>query len=325
MKRCSTLILLAVLVSLACMGPAAAVLPKPDGNVTLPLSQGWYDNQLVWFICTTTNDIKTAQAQNLTLAGKLYSAIPAVAQPLYVVVNFQQGPVFSVVPPKVPASNAYTGLWQIYYIRWTTGIPRPIINDTVGDPKGIPIAGVTVTPTNIVVDYPILIVGQLSIAGPTYKIPQLVSFNAQSKTAVLPYFNAFNQDFITKAVSVVKTIITESSNKYIAPIIGANYAPGLGAMSAADSQNAWLLDPTTQISPPSQLPVLEQCASVLSWRNANQAYSPIVKGHLLVRLTASPSSIFNNPTTIQQLLTSGALSQTGTTTLNVQEINSLPK
>lgn len=320
MKRCSTFVLLAVFVALVCLSPAAAVLPKPDGNVTVPLSQGWFDNQLVWFICTTTNDIRTAQTQNLTLASKLSSAIPTVAKKLYVVLNFQQGPVFSIVP--TGSSNAYSGLWRIHYITWKPGVtPRPIINDTVGDPKGIPATGVKVKATSIVVDYPILVIGPLSLAGPTYTIPQLVSFNAFSKTAVLPFFNAFNQDFIHKNVVIVKTLITDSSNKTIAAIIGANFAHGLTNMSAANSQNAWLFDPTTQISPPGQLPILESSASVLSWRNANFDYSPIAKGHLLIRTGASPSSIINNPTTINFLIDEGALTEIGTTTLNVQEIN----
>lgn len=321
MRRYSTLIhviALAALLALACVSPSTAVVPRPDGFVTVPLSQGWFANQLVWFTCTTTNDIRTAQTQNLTLAPKLSSANLTAAPTIYIVKNFQQGPIFTAIPP----GGLYTGLWRVKYITWDPGFtPRPIINATLGDPRGIPVVGVTVTNlTDIVLDYPILIVGQLSIAGPTYKIPQLVSFNSFSKTAVLPFFNAFNQNFIHKNVTIVKTLITDSSNASIAPLIGANFAPLLATMDPLNSQNAWLLDPT-MMQPPGQLPVLESCASSLSWQNQNFAYSPIVKGHILIRLTATPSSIFNNPTTIEALIASGALAQTGTTTLNVQEIN----
>ena len=80
MRRYSTvihLIALAAMLALLCAGPSLAVVPKPDGNVTVPLSQGWAHNQLVWFVGTTTNDIRTAQTQNLILAGKLTNAFPA--------------------------------------------------------------------------------------------------------------------------------------------------------------------------------------------------------------------------------------------------------
>ncbi len=327
MERYSKFVFLAVLtvlVGIVCLSPAAAVLPNPDGFVDLPLSQGWYDDQLVWFTCTTTNDIKTAQAQNLTLASKLSSAIPTVAQPLYVVQNFQQGPVFSIVP--TGASNAYSGLWRVYYIKWNAGVtPRAITNDAVGDPKGIPASGVTVTPTNIVVDYPVLIVGPLSIAGPTYTIPQLVSFNAIKKTAMLPYFNAFTQNFITKKVEVVRNLITDCSEAPSAALAGANFAHGLAAMCPSNSQEGWLFDPFVQVNPPGQYPILESSPSVLSWRNANQAYSPIVKGHLLIRTGASPAAIINNATTVYKLIGTGVLTPSGTLTINAQQINPPPQ
>lgn len=322
MSRYSTYViaLAALLLALACASPTMAVLPKPDGFVTVDLAQGWFANQLVWYIGTNTNDIKFAQSGDMILAGKLRQALGATAPIIYIVTNFQQGPIFTAIPP----GGTYTGLWNVKFITWLPGFtPRPIINDT-GGPFGIPGAGVAVSnPTNIFLDYPILIVGPLSIAGPTYKIPQLQSFSAFSKTAVLPFFNVFNQDFIHKNVVVEPCLITESSNANIAPLIGANFAPQLGTMPLVGSMNAWLLDPTNplKLNPPSQLPVIEQSPNPFTWQNANQAYSPIVKGHLLKRLTATESSIFNNPTTINELIASGALQQTGTTTLNVQPFN----
>ena len=326
MRRYSTLlhvIALAALLAMICGSPSTAVVPKPDGFVTVKLAQGWYADQLAWYIGTTTNDIRFAQTGGLVLAPKLSSAIPTVARPIYIVQNFQQGPVFS----SSPTAPDYTPLWQVYYVKWTTVAPRPITNSSpasIVNPNGLPVTGATITPTNIVVDYPILILGPLGVAGPTYKIPQLAGFSAISKTAVLPFFNAFCQDFITKKVTVKPALITESSNANIAPMIGANYSPNLGLMGVADSMNAWLMNPIGQINPPSQLPVLESCPSAFSWQNTNRAYSPIVKGHLLNRVTADESSIFTNPTTVNQLITSGALLQSGTTTLNVQVFNPQP-
>lgn len=326
MRRYSTsicAIVLTALLVLALGSPSTAVVPKRDGTTTVYLAQGWFDDQLVWYIGTATNNIQFAQGGGMTLAPKLGSAIPAVARNMFVVQNFQQGPVFSA-SPDVPITQ-YTGLWRVIYVKWTTGIRRPITNtdpfNAITNPTGLPpVTDAAFQRTPIVVDYPVLILGPLGLAQPTYVIPQMVSWNRISKTAVLPYFNAFCQDFITKKVTVRRALITESSNANIAPLIGANYAPTLAAMSPADSMNAWLMNPIGAINPPGQLPVLESCPSALSWRNANFEYSPIVKGHLLVRLTATASSIFTNPTTVNQLIGSGALAQVGTTTLNVNLI-----
>lgn len=328
MKRYSTLVSLAVLVVLMGLmwaSPAAAVVPKPDGFVTVNLAQGWFADQLAWYTCTTSNNIQYAQAGGLVLAPKLISAIGNGAANMFVVKNFQQGPVFSASPSVL--ISGYSGLWRVIDVTWLPGVPRrPITNTapaTILNPTGLPsLAEANIVRTNIVLDCPILIIGTLGIAGPTYKIPQMVSFSAFSKTAVLPFFNAFCQDFIHKNVTVKPALITESSNAAIAPLIGANFAPAIALVGAADSMNAWLMDPTVQ-NPPSQLPVLESCPSAFSWQNTNFAYSPVVKGHLLRRLTAAESSIFNNPTTINALIASGALQQTGTTTLNVQVFNPL--
>lgn len=329
MNRYSIAFVLAVLMALLCVSHSTAVVPKPDGFTTVNLAQGWYADQLAWYIGTTTNDIRFAQTGGLTLAPKLLSAIPAVARNIYIVQNFQQGPVFSASPAVL--ASLYTGLWRVNYVKWTTATPRPITNSdpaSIANPTGLPVVGATITPTNVVLDFPILIIGGLGLAQPTYTIPQLQSFDKFSKTAVLPFFNAFCQDFITKRVTVRPALITESSNIAIAPLLGANFTPTLALMSAGDSMNAWLMNPILQTNPPSQLPVLESCPSDLSWRNANFAYSPICKGHLLFRTSPDPSpessSIFNNPTTVNQLITSGALAQVGTTTLNVQLIPKAP-
>lgn len=326
MRRYSTLIqviALAALLALICGSPSTAVVPKPDGYLAVNLAQGWYADQQAWYIGTATNDIRFAQTGGLVLTPKLSSAIPSFAPPIYIVQNFQQGPVFSATPTD-PIATGYTGLWRVYYVKWTTAPPRPITNssnESIANPTGLPVTGATITATNIVVDYPMLVLGPLGIAGPTYKIPQMVSFNAVSKTAVMPFFNVFCQDYITKKVSIKSVLATESSDRDVAALAGLNYARALRTMDDANSMGGWALDPFGAINPPAQLPILEYCPTASSWRNTNFNYSPIVKGHILVRVTASPSSIINNPTTVKQLLTSGALTQSGTTTLNIHVLN----
>ena len=301
MRRYSTgiyVFALAALLALALGSPSTAVLPKPDGPTTVNLAQGWFDDQLTWYIGTATNDIRFAQTGGMTLAPKLYSAIADGGAPaVYIVKNFQQGPVFSGSPSDITTS--YTGLWRVYYITWTTPrLARPITNsdpETLLNPYGIPTSGITNLPQPIVVDYPILIVGPLGMAWPalppTFKIPQLISFNAKAKTAVLPYFKAFCQNYINKKVSKVCALITEASDSNVARLLGANYTLLLETgVGIPDTQEAWLFYPFGT-SPPSQLPILQWCPTALSYRNSNVFYSPVMRGHLLTRTGASPSSI----------------------------------
>ncbi len=321
MKRCSILVLLAVMLAVVCLSPAGAVLPKPDGYTTVKLAQGWYADQLVWYIGTATNDIRFAQTGRLTLAPKLSSAALGGAPDIYIVTNFQQGPVFTIVP--TGASNAYSGLWRVSYITWTTGSRRPITNSIINDPHGIPSVGVSVVPTSIIVDYPVLIVGPLGYA-PTYKIRQLSGLNAYAKTATLPYFNAFFTNMITKRVCIVPCLITDSSNVYIAPMIGANFAHGLYSVDNANTMASWLFDFTAQVQPPGQLPILDQRPTALNACNRNYAYSPVARGRLVLRTGASPAAIINNPTTMGILLGTGALTlEPNASTLNIAPL-SLP-
>jgi hypothetical protein len=325
MKRCSTFVLLAVLLTLACLSPAAAVVPKPDGYTTVKMAQGWCDDQLVWYIGTATNDIRFAQTGGLTLAPKLLSATLGGAPDIYIVRNFSQGPIFTIVPTGL--SNAYSGLWRVSYITWDVGVERrPITNSdpaTILNPYGIPATGVTVVQTDIIVDYPILIVGPLGYV-PIYKIPQLSNLNAYAKTATLPYFNAFFTNMITKKVCTVPCLITDSSNVYIAPMIGANFAHGLYSVDSANTMASWLFDFLTQVQPPGQLPNMEQRPTALGAYNLNYAYSPVARGRLVLRTGASPAAIINNPTTMGVLLGTGALTlEPNASTLNIAPL-SLP-
>jgi len=321
-------IVLTAFLVLALGSPSTAVLPKPDGPpATVNLAQGWFKNQLTWYIGTATNNIQFAQGGGMTLASKLFSTIAdGAAQPVYIVKNFQQGPVFSGSPSD--PTTTYTGLWQVHYITWTTpSLARPITNVTVGDPHGIPTTGIRDDPMPIVVDYPILIVGPLGIAAPTFRIPQLISFNAKAKTADLPKFKAFCQDYITKRVFMVYALITEASDPNVAALIGANNALLLETdVSIHDTQEAWLFNPPgfpppSPPSPPSQLPILEWGPTELSWQNINSYYSPVMRSTLLIRtIGVSPSSIINNPVTVKMLIGTDKLTTLGLVALNVHVI-----
>lgn len=322
MRRCMIgryAIAVALLLALATTSPLNAAAPIPDGFTTVQLFQGVYNNTPAWYFATTTNDIRVAETQGLTLSPRLTLALNNVPL-VYIVTNFQQGPVFSASPTGGPID--YAGVWRVSYITWLPGTsPRPITNAlpaSVVNPGGIPTSGINQSLTGIVVDYPILILG--SLGNPAYKIPQLVSVDYGAKTAVLPFFNIYCTDFITKRVSVAKSVFTDAEYAPVAAAVKANFAPGLHVIPNSAAQITWLFTPYPfpgwAMNPPSQWPIAEQCPTALSAANTNPQYSPISNIYFLDRTGASPSAVFTNPTVVEMCVASGMLTQTPVTTVN---------
>ena len=322
MKRCVLvrhLFTLALFIAVVCASPSSASAPIPDGYTTLSLLQGWYNNTQAWYIATATNDIRFAQTQGLTLSPRLTLGLASVP-PVYIVTNFQQPPVFSASPTGGPVD--YAGLWRVNYITWLPGSsPRPITNalpESIANPRGIPTSGISQTVTNVVVDYPILILGQLG--APAYVIPQLRSVDYRSKTAVLPFFNVYCAAYVTKRPVVIQTLIIDAEYAEVAALLRANFAPGLHMFPNSAAQLTWLFTPYPvpgwMMNPPSQFPITEQCPTALSYANANTQYSPVTNIYFLTRTGASPSSIINNADTVKLLISDGRLIATPITTVN---------
>ena len=343
MKR--YLLLLSVLTILAlAMEPALAVFPKPDavpkynGTKTFKLNQGWFDDTVTWFIYTDTNNIRWASTPYLAISPKLLTLCPKLtsaleewpysdpdlaAREMIVVLNYNQGPVFSTRPTTPGADPPdypdYSGLWQITYITWLpTATKRPITNTddaSVGNPTGVPDATeVTEVESGIVVNCPIMAIGALG--GPwypaplgRYRIKQAKSYSAYGKTITLPYYLVYADNPITWRVSLVAVIITDSSDATQAALLGANEAPGLLHMPPDDTQAFWYQnDP----KPPFQYPVIEDAPTAFSWRNTNYGYSPIMDYIVLDRDYTPPDdmarwTIVTNDRYLQLLITGGRL------------------
>lgn len=131
MKRLIALLFLIATIAMLCAAPSWAVFPKADGTDVFALYQGYLNNDLVWFTAFETNDIRLATSALFAdfidtndlfekdayhypqFAPKLTSALEvdpcrglAAARPLYVVINHQQGPVFTTRP----GNDDYSGL-----------------------------------------------------------------------------------------------------------------------------------------------------------------------------------------------------------------------
>lgn len=296
MKRLGIVLLFLLIVPMLLSGCGLEKsAPPPSGYVTLPMGMGWYDDRPVWFICTTTSDIRLAQTQNLTLAPKLANLSSLSAPKLYMVMGFQQGPVFTTTPKaKMPL---YSGFWHVSMIQWLPGfMPRPITNDdpeSPGNPTGIPKTGVMVCNTNIVVDYPIMAIGQLGAPCVSrnvpceYRIPQARDINTYAKTVTLPVYAAYCTDCCTRRITIAQVLVTDAGNSTAAQVLGANYAPGLSllGLSSKAVQHAYHISATTKSpNPPSQLPILQACPTAIGWRNSNYCYSPAMCGLEFLRV-----------------------------------------
>jgi len=324
----------------ACLGQLSGltVLPFPNTNKSsydqyeiFGMNQGWANDDLVWYICTDSSDVRTACTKyfsstiywwSITYAPRLKQALPDVAT-VYVVTNVSQGPVFSALP----GDPTYSGLWKVVYITFKPGFARPVTNALpadVANPQGIPpLSEADYTPVDpndatIVVKCPIVATGTLG--GPwqsspgRYRIPQgkVEPDYAALKTIWLPFWYVYCTDPITKRPSVRRIIVPDVYDPPALPDadklalkLGANDAPGLALIPlAAVQQFYWLQGP----QPVNQLPILEACPSdpFYPCRNVNTAYSPVEQVTLLNRLIP-PSSVINNPTTVVKLRNSGQL------------------
>jgi len=228
MKRFS--IVFAVFALFLTAGTAAlAVFPTPDTSVTVTLKQGYYENALVWFFCTDTNDINFSSTNQfpyriLTFAPLLTSAYdydpldPTDGAIVFVNTGYQQGPLFTAVPTQ----DDYSGIWSVVFIKWLPGKARQVTNTAApgaGNIAGFPIltgllkeADLVTTygtsKSDVVVDCPIVAVGPLDNGvwqrdnvDPTtlYRLPQVIDidfgdFNKTKKTVKLPAWYAYCQE-----------------------------------------------------------------------------------------------------------------------------------
>lgn len=323
-------------------GPANCpwIYPFPKINKTtydqyerFDMQQGWYADGLAWFIRTDASNVKTAfdtnanytiYWQGLTFAPKLAHAADEVA-PVYIILNHQQGLVFSAGP----GDPSYSGVWRVIFVvfhsdvtPWTvkntdpydpgtnpTGLPPATDADFYStDPEGRP----------LVVKYPMVALGQLGgpwMSSPgRYRIPQgKIDFNyTYTKKLWLPFWYVYCQDPATRYVSLRRVIVPDvydpisvPDSEKLAPKIGANVAPGLAAiLPDAEQRFFYMNDP----KPVSQYPVIEECPNALyfPWRNSNFEYSPVMVYTALDRLIPN-YSVLTNPRIVDLLIGNGKL------------------
>jgi len=291
------------------------------------MRQGWYQDNLVWFISTDTNSLNFARDskanntvywQGSTFAPKLTSATYEVAT-VYIILNYQQGPVFTSIPDNID----YSGVWRVIFIQYYPEItPHAVTNtdpyDPITNPSGLPLVSeaeyfsVDEYDRPLIVKYPIMAVGALG--GPwypsagKYRIPQAkVDPNyAYTKQIRLPFWYVYCQNPVNNQVCIRRVIVPDvwdppsvPDSEKLATKIGANVAPGLAAIMDGAKQNFFFMNGPKPIN---QYPILQACPSdlLVPWRNTNFNYSPIMTYAVFNRFIPS-SSVINNPITFDML------------------------
>ncbi len=120
-------------------GCASTQAPLASPLVQLPLLQGWFDGEEVFYVTTDVSDAAVAAAKHANHVPRLADAVPAAPrQPgqrsavdkVYAVTNFEQASIFASAPGPVGALNrdaAYSPLWQMVTVTWGAGrAPRTL-------------------------------------------------------------------------------------------------------------------------------------------------------------------------------------------------------
>jgi hypothetical protein len=234
----------------------------------------------------------------ITYAPRLTQALQGIPV-MYVVTNYNQGPVFSAAPADPVTGDSYAGVWKVVYITFKPeAVTRPVTNAhdyvPIINPTGLPpITDADYDPADsdeatIVMDCPIVALGPLGgpwypAAPGTYRIPQgRVMFDyAYTKILWLPYWLVDCTDPVTHHVSVRRVIVpdvyepeTIPEAERLIPRIGANPAPGLATIPPAAQRLFYFMnDP----KPWSQSPVMSSFPNHPGepWRNEYKNYSPL--------------------------------------------------
>lgn len=116
---------------------ACAASPPQAGmpTVQMPVHQGWFEGEAVFYVTTDVSDAQVAAKHRANFAPRLADALPRgpglPGQPssvdkVYAVTNFEQASVFASAPlPMGPSSRdrAYSPLWRMVTVTWAAGHP----------------------------------------------------------------------------------------------------------------------------------------------------------------------------------------------------------
>jgi hypothetical protein len=146
-------------------GPTMLKLTTPNAPVVIPLVRGLYDGKDILLITTEVSDkaIKD-QIGNFTGFPVNYDAnLTKISQGignLWIFKNGVKGPGFmgfqASVVDSIPGDPGYTPLWKVSIAEWKTGVTPTLLGSDDAIAAAQTKGQITVTPTNVVVNCPIL-------------------------------------------------------------------------------------------------------------------------------------------------------------------------
>ena len=140
----------------------------PARTVQLPVQQGWFDGEMVFYVTTDVSDAEVAKKHRANHVPRLADTLPrGPTQPgqpssvdkVYAVTNFEQASVFASAPLPMGPSNrdrSYSPLWRMVTVSWAAGhTPRRLTSEEqilVAADSG----AVRLEVTNVVLNCPIV-------------------------------------------------------------------------------------------------------------------------------------------------------------------------
>jgi hypothetical protein len=148
-------------------GPTMFKLTTPNAPVVIPLVKGLYDGKDILLITTEVSDkAMKDQIGNFTGFPVNYDAnLTKISQGignLWIFKNGVKGPGFmgfqASVVDSIPGDPGYTPLWKVSIVEWKTnsGITPTILGSDDAIAAAQSKGQITITPTNVVVNCPIL-------------------------------------------------------------------------------------------------------------------------------------------------------------------------
>ena len=145
-------------------GSSMLKLTAPGSPVVIPLVKGLYDKKDIMLITTEVSD-KAMRDQIGNFTGFPVNYEPNLTKSqglgnLWIFKNGVKGPGFlgyqASVVDSIPGDPGYTPLWKVSIVEWKTGITPTVLGADDAIAAAASKGQITITPTNVVVNCPIL-------------------------------------------------------------------------------------------------------------------------------------------------------------------------
>lgn len=132
----------ALVAALWLVGCASPAQQATEASLQLPMLQGWFEGEVVFYITTDVSDAEVAMDKRANFAPRLADALPRGPQrpgqpssvdKVYAVTNFRQASIFASAPQPMGYLNrdkAYSPLWRMVTVTWVAGRePRTLTSE----------------------------------------------------------------------------------------------------------------------------------------------------------------------------------------------------